>query len=953
MSNISLYTEMKLALDNEVNMKLLASIPDIAVIVLGTNSVHLLECLFGVYDELGLPIENIRRIVICDRDVFKAKRRYADSEVSPLSEYHGVNVKFVSSIENNYPPSLLTVVMSSKLGKASLDGVYAYGIALTVAHEFDMSSTRTSMISLTFEKESEPAKKTPLCETRMKNYAAWKEDSFDLEMLLYALQELKNNCEDCNQCSSYGSARVCPFFQLKIAELYESGQGVCENHPLALEWKKKAIRQGFPEAKKSLARTYMEGKSPEKNFDEILSMLDQHAKTGDRDAVNSIIGFLQRCGKEALALPWYARLANDGDFSAQNKLIDFYSSGQYGIPSDEKEEKAWTDIALMWGNQGFISSIVESSIERNDWASAFKWYNRLRNEGDFDEDKLVDIFSRYCESENLTARQYVEKGDQYFYGIDVEEEPTLAYMCYEKAEEMGELLGTEGLGRCYFHGKGVEKDKTKAVDEYFTPAADEGDFRSMVHLFDYYHADQKDEEMADYWKRAAEIALDDAVERDDAVAMRLKSLKMKRGEMYERDHPVSFELMKRASEKGDVPALFHLGEHYCHGLGVPKDMERAFKLFDESASRGLVNSLWCVACCYKRGLYVARNPQKAFESYSKAAVRGDVRSYVKVAEAYEEGDGVKASLLEANKWYLKAAEEGNATAQEKIGENYYFGKGIEKSLSEAKKWSVKAAEQGNSGAFFRAAYLCTLKIEGITEYDKAFKWYSTLAEKGNAAAQNNLGVMYDRGRGVPMDKVKASELFLQSAQGGDSVAMANIAYQFIHGEGVDVDLEQAVSWYEQGLQKGSIKCGIDLADEYISGEHLEKNIPKGIETYNKVIELPHPDDNSKKYYVKALMALADLYYFGKDDELEEDNEKAFHLFRKAAEEGNDLAYFRLGTMYHYGYYVGKDINQAIYWYRLAAEKENEDAIKRLEKIDPDWVRDHPIEHPDDADDLPF
>ena len=63
MSNVSLYTEMKLALENEVNIKLLSSISDVSVVVLGSNFVHLLECLFGVYDELGLPIENIRRIV--------------------------------------------------------------------------------------------------------------------------------------------------------------------------------------------------------------------------------------------------------------------------------------------------------------------------------------------------------------------------------------------------------------------------------------------------------------------------------------------------------------------------------------------------------------------------------------------------------------------------------------------------------------------------------------------------------------------------------------------------------------------------------------------------------------------------------------------------------------------------------------------------------------------------
>lgn len=950
MSNVSLYTEMKLALENEVNIKLLSSIPDVAIVALGSNATHLLECLFGVYDELGLPIENIRRIVIFDRDVFKAKRRYADSEVSTLFGYHGVNVKFVSSIENNYPPSLLTVVMSSELGKASVDGVYAYGIALTVAHEFDMSSTRASMAGLKFLIESEPARMTPLCKTRIDHYTGWNEDAFALEKLLYALQELKNSCEDCNQCSSYGSARVCPYFQLKIAELYENGQGVCENLPLAVEWKKKAIRQGFPEAKISLAKTLLKGESPDKSFDEILSLLDQQAKNGDRDAVDSIIGFLKRCGKEALAIPWYARLANAGDFEAQNRIIALSTSGEDGIPVSKEEENRWIEVALASGNRTFVSDIAQSYIDKEDWASAFKWYNRLRGEEDFDEDKLVKIFDNYCESKDLTAEQYVDRGNHYYYGIDVDEIPRLAYFCFEKAHNLGDPEGTEGIGRCLFYGRGIEKDKARAVEEYFIPAAEEGEIKSMYRLFEYYSEEAKDEDAADYWKRTAVIAIDDAVSEDNPVAMRLKSLGLRNGDLYQKDEVQAFELMQQAADRGDDLAYYFLGDYYCHGTGVPIDKGCAFRIFREMSDRGLALAERCMGCCYRMGFHVPKNLPESFGWYMKAAKRRHSEACFYIGYYYERGITVSRSLKTANEWYLIAAEEGDRTAQRKLGENYFYGSGIEKSLSEAKKWSVKAAEQGDTDAYFRAAYLCTKKIDGKVDYDKALKWYTYLAEKGNVAAKNNLGVMYIAGNGVEKDPIKGSALYLEAAQGGDLVAMSNIAGNYMIGLGVDADYEQAVYWYEKGLEGGSARCGLGLADEYVSGDRLSRDIRKAIDIYYRVLEFPHTTDDSKQYYISALIKLGNLYYYGKEGDLEEDNEKAFHLYKKAAEEGNVTAYIRLGDMYQYGYHVAKDISMAVYWFRLAAEKDNQYAREQLEKLETGHSGNAPI---DVGDDLPF
>ena len=52
----------------------------------------------------------------------------------------------------------------------------------------------------------------------------------------------------------------------------------------------------------------------------------------------------------------------------------------------------------------------------------------------------------------------------------------------------------------------------------------------------------------------------------------------------------------------------------------------------------------------------------------------------------------------------------------------------------------------------------------------------------------------------------------------------------------------------------------------------------------------------------------------------ENDAEAATWYRKAAEQGNDSAQWRLGAMYNYGWGVPEDDAEAVRWYRLAAEQ---------------------------------
>lgn len=70
-----------------------------------------------------------------------------------------------------------------------------------------------------------------------------------------------------------------------------------------------------------------------------------------------------------------------------------------------------------------------------------------------------------------------------------------------------------------------------------------------------------------------------------------------------------------------------------------------------------------------------------------------------------------------------------------------------------------------------------------------------LAEKGYPFAQFNLGVLYDEGKGVPMDDRQAIEWYRKAAEQGFSQAQINLGLMYENGEGTPVDLVRAYFWY--------------------------------------------------------------------------------------------------------------------------------------------------------------
>ena len=60
--------------------------------------------------------------------------------------------------------------------------------------------------------------------------------------------------------------------------------------------------------------------------------------------------------------------------------------------------------------------------------------------------------------------------------------------------------------------------------------------------------------------------------------------------------------------------------------------------------------------------------------------------------------------------------------------------------------------------------------------------------------------------------------------------------------------------------------------------------------------------------------------------------KAIELYRKSAEQGNEDAQFRLGTMYLFGFGVTQDFKKARECFKTAADQGHEEAKKALQDM---------------------
>ena len=117
------------------------------------------------------------------------------------------------------------------------------------------------------------------------------------------------------------------------------------------------------------------------------------------------------------------------------------------------------------------------------------------------------------------------------------------------------------------------------------------------------------------------------------------------------------------------------------------------------------------------------------------------------------------------------------------------------------------------------------------DYKAAYKLILPLAKKGVAQAQYNLGVMYEKGKGVKKNLKKAKTWFQFAAEQGAVKAQYKLGLMYGKGKGVAKDYSKAIKWWNLAADQGNGKAQVNLGWMYEMGKGVPKDVQKAANWY--------------------------------------------------------------------------------------------------------------------------
>ncbi|KAG0264758.1 hypothetical protein DFQ27_001030 [Actinomortierella ambigua] len=288
-----------------------------------------------------------------------------------------------------------------------------------------------------------------------------------------------------------------------LGMLYEHGRGVERSSQEAFTWYRRAADQGHAGAQKCIARMYVQSVRDRRDDAEAIAWRRQ--AIGQDDAVAQYyLGWLYFRGREVEqdyveAMVWLRMAASHGDADAEFFLGRAYANGQ-GVAQSDVEAAGWYHKAATHGHSGAQGSIgwmhdLGKGVDQDDQL-AFEWYTKRATRGDTselfnlgsmfelgigvkrDEKKALSLI-RKNETWDPSARFHAEWLSSPDYRSPKNDSD--AIILYLEGAAKGYVAAEHNLGRMYEKGRGVQKDRTQAM-EWYGKAAEQGHRNSLQRL---------------------------------------------------------------------------------------------------------------------------------------------------------------------------------------------------------------------------------------------------------------------------------------------------------------------------------------------------------------------------------------------------------------------------------------------------------------------------------------
>ena len=672
----------------------------------------------------------------------------------------------------------------------------------------------------------------------------------------------------------------------------------------AREQYEKGIEAGSDLARLGMGYLYQRGLRGEADVKKAWELYNEALDNGcvEADFYRAQIISAGLAGQEAnssKAVSYYKNVIEESKISnfvsnAYFKLGEIYRKGMMGIPVD-------LDAALEAYDKGYEAMNSKSAkfIRESDAAMAYKAKGEAVKADDHyraafeickemaDAGSIYNMYwCGYCCQYQLGTEQSTEEAMRWYVAAnDAAKARNEKARCHEALYAMGYLSSKEA-------------DYEKAY-EYYKEASDAGYGKAANAIGDMYYYGSRgvdaegnpDYQMAKQW-------YEKAIEHGCTDAYQSMGLIYSEGRIGEADSDKALEYYKRGAELGSGSCAFNVAVVYYRN----KDYEEALKWHKNAGDLlGYADSYYVIGFLYDEGLVDGASKDLAVEYFIKAVQGNCSKEYradiiESIVDAYYDGTvSTGADPDKAFEWAQKGVDEGSAYCMYKLGEMYYYGQGTEVNLTEALDWLTKASEAGEPMAMYPLGLMLVEGTDGIPKDEEAgIKWLVKAGENGNQSAlidACNYSYNLQKYELAYTAHVKAAEAGIE-----DAVLYKRLGWMCRNAKGTKEDKTAAVDWYEKA---------------YAAGANLSND---------------------------ELVFVAYAFYLG--DFVQLNGQKSYKYFKAAAEAGDAIGMYFMGSFYEYGSdgFLNADPEKALMWYGKALDsgelgevntKGAKDSIQRL------------------------
>jgi len=485
----------------------------------------------------------------------------------------------------------------------------------------------------------------------------------------------------------------------------------------------------------------------------------------------------------------------------------------------------------------------------------------------------------------------------------------------EEAATEGWIEAIYFLGLCYENGEYVDSaDDVKALG-YYTLLAENGVPAGQTKVGVYYETGSAGLE-ADTAKAIEYYRM--AADQDYSLAV------LYLGDMYRigcsalpQDKAKAFELYTHAHELGSGAGTYYIGRSYMEGCGVDIDTAKAIPyLYAAANEAGVGNAAYRLADFYNYGRGgLEPNSDSAVHYYFMGHQNGSA-----AASCFIGRQLLREEQYESAVQYLStAARRGSAEGMAYLGVCMQEGVGTEANPEMACQLYRMAIRREPIAQAYASLGLATLQGIGCAEDETLAKAYlDTAVSLGHEKSMLYVGLCYLNGWGCRVDTAQAISYLERAADNGEIRAINSLG-DIYEEQG---DFKNAVLYYEKGVTLGSLESYCNLGYCYQEGQGVVLNSQKAFELYK--VAADHD-------YIRGYMFVAQSYMNGMG--VERNYPEGMKWLEKAAEAGNPTAMYYLGAIYAEGEEgVKPDAKKAKKWFKQAADAGYAPAQAALERM---------------------